>query len=63
MNKVPHCKECKSYDVYNIGKHTYSNCYAHEVWPLGKEVYASDARTSPQWCPKREIERMKGEKG
>lgn len=54
MNSIPHCRECENLHSYEIGKHTYYNCYNKEVWQTGMKIYSFDISTSPKWCPKRD---------
>lgn len=53
MNKIPHCKSCQNLNYYQIGKHTYYDCYHESLWCTGKKIYAKDIKTSPKWCPLR----------
>ena len=53
MNRVPKCKECTDLHEYQIGKHTYYDCYNKEVFNVSKKIYAKYIKTSPIWCPLR----------
>lgn len=54
---VPKCKECKDLFQYDIGKHTYSECYNDTTiaaWGMGaRKIYSVCLKTSPKWCPLR----------
>jgi hypothetical protein len=59
MNKVPKCIQCKDLHQYDIGKHTYYDCYNDKIYGTGKKIYSKDIKTSPKWCPLRQIEEEK----
>jgi hypothetical protein len=50
---IPKCLECKDLHQYDIGKHTYYDCYNNKIYNVSKKIYAKNIKTSPQWCPKR----------
>jgi len=53
--RVPKCKECEYYYKQPCGKINYHHCHI----PNDKDydcrtMSASEVKTSPKWCPKRE---------
>jgi hypothetical protein len=52
--KVPKCKNCEYHQYDHSGWSNQRGWHRCKLKPISTELmYASEARTSPKWCPKR----------